>query len=169
MDIVSYYKKDDVIYIRVSGRATFECAADFRSFANELTNLSFSSVKIDFSSCTWMDSTCMGVLAIIALCAKKKGVNLFAINISEQNRGLLCGLGLKKFFTFCDEPFPGDLERFDFAAKNDDGGNSVKQNAHTILDAHKTLMDVDEANVKKFGKVVDLVQRDLDKISGSGN
>ena len=38
-------------------------------------------------------------------------------------------------------------------------------NAQTVLDAHKTLMDVDEENVKKFEKVVDYVQKDLDKLN----
>ena len=38
-------------------------------------------------------------------------------------------------------------------------------NAQTVLDAHKTLMDVDEENVKKFEKVVYYVQKDLDKLN----
>ena len=46
-----------------------------------------------------------------------------------------------------------------------DGAADKIVNAQTVLDAHKTLMDVDEENVKKFEKVVDYVQKDLDKLN----
>ena len=37
--------------------------------------------------------------------------------------------------------------------------------AETVLEAHQTLMNADEQNVKKFEKVVELVQKDLDRIN----
>ena len=39
------------------------------------------------------------------------------------------------------------------------------ENATTVLEAHKTLMDVDSDNVAKFEKVVEFVQKDLDKLN----
>ena len=44
------------------------------------------------------------------------------------------------------------------------GENVAKgMDAHTVLEAHQTLMDVDEGNVKKFEKVVEMVQKDIEK------
>ena len=39
------------------------------------------------------------------------------------------------------------------------------QLTETVLEAHQTLMSADEQNVKKFEKVVELVQKDLDKMN----
>ena len=39
------------------------------------------------------------------------------------------------------------------------------ESAKTVLDAHKTLMDVDDSNKKKFEAVVDMVQKDIDRLN----
>ena len=33
-----------------------------------------------------------------------------------------------------------------------------------MLDAHQTLMDIDEGNVQKFEKVVEFVKKDIDRM-----
>ena len=50
-------------------------------------------------------------------------------------------------------------------AKAADNTVSKIENATTVLEAHKTLMDVDQENVKKFENVVAFVQKDLDKLN----
>ena len=51
------------------------------------------------------------------------------------------------------------------AAASAPAGNTANPSsyAHTVLEAHETLMDVDEGNVKKFDKVVSLVKQDLER------
>lgn len=147
---------DGVYSIKVNGRATFECAPPLRSLAKDLENVMFKRVDVDLSACTGMDSTFMGILAMLGLRSKKIDAVMTIFNAGELNKSLLFGLGLKKLFNFSEGEVP-------FGAQT--GAADKIVNAQTVLDAHKTLMDVDEENVKKFEKVVDYVQKDLDKLN----
>ncbi len=152
-------EKDGVQYIRVKGNASFVCAPPLRELAKKLAAEPFGGLKIDLEECTWMDSTFMGMLAMLGLNAKKKGVPAEILNASEQNEKLLCGLGLKKVFEFKAGPFTaGD----DVPASSND--TSAEGRARNVLDAHQTLMDIDISNVQKFEKVVEFVKKDIDRM-----
>ena len=151
--------KDGIQYIRVKGNAPFVCAPPLRELAKKLAAEPFAGLKIDLEECTWMDSTFMGMLAMLGLNAKKKGVSAEIHNASEQNEKLLGGLGLKKVFEFKTGPFmAGDDAQ---AASND---STPEGRARNVLDAHQTLMDIDEGNVQKFEKVVEFVKKDIDRM-----
>jgi len=151
--------KDGIQYIRVKGNASFVCAPPLRELAKKLAAEPFAGLKIDLQECTWMDSTFMGMMAMLGLNAKKKGVSAEIFNASEQNEKLLCGLGLKKVFEFKSGSFTaGD----DVPAASN--SCTAENNARNVLDAHRTLMDIDEGNVQKFGKVVEYVKKDIDRM-----
>ena len=151
--------KDGITFIRVKGNASFACAPPLRELAKKLASEPFGGLKIDLEDCTWMDSTFMGMLAMLGLNAKKKGVPAEIWNASEQNEKLLLGLGLKKVFAFQSGEF-GDASGT-AAASN---ATTAESNARNVLDAHQTLMDLDEGNVQKFEKVVEFVKKDIDKM-----
>ena len=154
--------KEECFAVKVSGRATFECVAPLRDLAGKLDNISFSKVDIDLGGCLGMDSTFMGVLAMMALRAKKAKAVITVWNADEMNKGLLAGLGLKKLFQYQE----GVVEMGQFQTGSNTGTPLNKvENATTVLEAHKTLMDVDSDNVAKFEKVVEFVQKDLDKLN----
>ena len=151
--------KDGIHYIRAKGNASFVCAPPLRELAKKLAAEPFSGLKIDLEECTWMDSTFMGMLAMLGLNAKKKGVPAEILNASEQNEKLLCGLGLKKVFEFKAGQFTvGD----DVPAASNE--ISAEGRARNVLDAHQTLMDIDISNVPKFEKVVEFVKKDIDRM-----
>ena len=152
-------EKDAVTFIRVKGNASFVCAPPLRELAKKLAAEPFGGLKIDLEECTWMDSTFMGMLAMLGLNAKKKNVPAEIWNASEQNEKLLLGLGLKKVFAFQSGEF-GDASGT-AAASN---AATAESNARNVLDAHQTLMDIDEGNVQKFEKVVEFVKKDIDKM-----
>ena len=152
-------EKDTVTFIRVKGNASFVCAPPLRELAKKLASEPFGGLKIDLEECTWMDSTFMGMLAMLGLNAKKKGVPAEIWNASEQNEKLLCGLGLKKVFAFQAGTF-GDADDAPAAS----GAGTAESNARNVLDAHQTLMDIDEGNVPKFEKVVEYVKKDIDRM-----
>ena len=152
-------EKDGITFIRAKGNASFVCAPPLRELAKKLAAEPFGGLKIDLEECTWMDSTFMGMLAMLGLNAKKKGVPAEIWNASEQNEKLLSGLGLKKVFAFQNGTFGGADDAA--AASN---ATSAENNARNVLDAHQTLMDIDEANVPKFEKVVEFVKKDIDKM-----
>ena len=153
--------------IQVSGRATFECAPSLRNLAKKLETESFKEIRIDLTKCSWMDSTFMGILAMLALRARKLNAPIYVCNASEQNAGLLCGLGLKKFFQFITDD-AAESENGE-GAWNDDAPGAPDRSARTVLEAHQTLMNVDEQNIKKFEKVVGMVQKDIDRMNENKN
>ncbi|MBO5725380.1 MAG: hypothetical protein J6S58_11180 [Lentisphaeria bacterium] len=154
--------EEDHFAVKVAGRATFECVAPLRDLAGKLDNISFSKVDIDLGGCLGMDSTFMGVLAMMALRAKKAKAVITVWNADDMNKNLLAGLGLKKLFQYQD----GVVEMGQVNADSNTGVPLGKlENATTVLEAHKTLMDVDSDNVAKFEKVVEFVQKDLDKLN----
>ena len=156
-------EKDGITFIRAKGNASFVCAPPLRELAKKLAAEPFGGLKIDLEECTWMDSTFMGMLAMLGLNAKKKGVSAEIWNASEQNEKLLCGLGLQKVFAFLNGEFDGGSDAP--AASN---ACTAENNARNVLDAHQTLMDIDEANVPKFEKVVEFVKKDIDKMEQGG-
>ena len=66
--------QDGVHQIRVKGNASFVCAPPLRELAKKLPGEPFNGLRIDLEECTWMDSTFMGMLAMLGLNAKKKGM-----------------------------------------------------------------------------------------------
>ena len=152
-------EKDGITFIRAKGNASFVCAPPLRELAKKLAAEPFGGLKIDLEECIWMDSTFMGMLAMLGLNAKKKNVPAEIWNASEQNEKLLCGLGLQKVFAFENGEF-GDADNA-AAASN---ATTAESNARNVLDAHQTLMDIDEGNVQKFEKVVEFVKKDIDRM-----
>ena len=147
--------------VKAIGRATFECVAPLRALAKELDTADFKQVDVDLADCQGMDSTYMGVLAMIALRAKKINAVISIYNASELNKNQLYGLGLKRLFQFTE----GTVEMGERTAAGTNAPVDKITHATTVLEAHKTLMDVDQDNVEKFEKVVDYVQKDLDKLN----
>ena len=102
---------------------------------------------------------------MLGLRAKAVGAPMEICAADEQNKSLLAGLGLKKLFIFSENA----LEDEDSSADWKNGNQEVvkmAEGAQTVLEAHKTLMDVDEENVQKFETVVNLVQQDIDRMNG---
>ena len=148
--------------VKVIGRATFECVAPLRSLASELDKSEFKQVDVDLSDCQGMDSTYMGILAMMALRAKKIKAVISIYNASDLNRNQLYGLGLKRLFQFTE----GVVEMGEYSSGKENVPADQLTHATTVLEAHKTLMDVDQGNVEKFEKVVDFVQKDIDRLNG---
>ena len=149
----------DTYFITVNGRVTFEHASQLRNLAKSLENSTFSGINVDLANCGGMDSTFMGILAMLGLRARKISAPMAIFNAEEANTALLHGLGLKKLFEFKTGSMCST------SGKDWNSDETVSGRAETVLEAHKTLMNADEQNVKKFEKVVELVQKDLDKMN----
>jgi len=148
--------------IVVEGRANFDYGLPLRNFAKNLDD-KFTQIAIDLRACLGMDSTFMGIMAMIGLKAKKNNVQVEILNADENNRYLLEGLGLDKLFKFvnkdtcniCNEKIAPDANSC-----------SILDQAETVVDAHKTLTRVDKKNIQKFEKVIEFAQNDVDKLKG---
>ena len=146
--------------IIVEGRANFDYGLPLRNFAKKLDN-NFTSIAIDLRACLGMDSTFMGIMAMIGLKAQKNNVQVEILNADKNNRYLLEGLGLDKLFKFADKDTCNICDK---KISPEESSCSLLNTAKTVVAAHKTLMNVDEKNVPKFEKVVEFAQQDVDKL-----
>lgn len=149
-----------VYSIKVAGRASFASGIHLRDFARNLKG-DFEKIAIDLEDCTGMDSTFMGILAMIGLRAKSVAAVVEIINASAENRRLLKGLGLEKLFNFAQREICGsDGEAVSLSGTVKDQLKVAK----TVVDAHQTLIDVDEDNLDQFADVVKYAQDDVDRL-----
>ena len=150
-----------VYNIKVEGRATFEYGPPLRTLAKNLENENFERISVDLRECTGMDSTFMGLLAMLGLRARKINAFMEILNANEMNMGLLGGLGLEKLFKFSVRDTTEDKDK-DW--KKTETQSDKLSTAEAVVDAHDTLMDVDPGNIPKFERVVDFAKKDLDKL-----
>ncbi|HPN85134.1 MAG TPA: STAS domain-containing protein [Victivallales bacterium] len=147
-------------HIKVEGRATFEVSSPLRNLARRLSESPMAGVYVNLESCSGMDSTFIGVVAMLGLHAKKQNVPAVILNSDESNKKLLNGLGLSKIFTYTEDAYAG-------LKKWSDGAPTEKvdalDTAKTVLSAHETLMGIDESNVPRFKNVVEFVKKDIEK------
>ena len=150
-------KKLGTFKLKIIGRATFAIGPTLRDLVQEIEDEENKrGVTIDLTDCTGMDSTFMGILAMLALKVRKEDIKIKIVN-PGHNRELLNGLGLKKLFNYTEEDLQGD----DWRTTNTHNA-TLKESAQTVLDAHKILMKADEANVDKFQNVVNMVEKELE-------
>ncbi|MCP3967144.1 MAG: hypothetical protein GY750_01290 [Lentisphaerae bacterium] len=149
-----------VYNIKVEGRANFEYGLPLRNFAKNLEG-NFQRITINLKSCTGMDSTFMGILAMIGLKAKKINAVVEIINADSNNRHLLKGLGLEKLFNFVEKKIK-PAENAD-VPKQEIPKDQLAA-AETVSEAHKTLVDIDQANAPKFEKVIEFADEDVKRL-----
>lgn len=158
-DLLIAHNKD-AYDIKVGGRANFEYGLPLRNFAKSLDNQKFSKVSIDLEDCNGMDSTFMGILTMIALKSKKCHADVEIINASDANRALLHSLGIAKLFSFIDR----NEEDVDEDWQSPENQEDALSTAETVIEAHKTLMEVDDENIPRFEQVVEYAEQDAERL-----
>ena len=145
--------------IILSGRVNFETVVPLRDFVNHLPE-DVKELTVDLAECLSMDSTCMGVLSMLALTGIKSKLKMRVLN-AGGNRQLLKGLGVEKLFKFEDGefvPYATVIYPVEKTVKN------LQSSAETVLEAHETLIAADESNQQKFGAVVEMTRQDVERM-----
>jgi len=152
-------KDKDSFNIKVCGRATFAVAPTMRNIIQRIaSDNDIRHLSVNLASCDGMDSTFMGILTQLALtCNKMYTEKVKVLNPGEANIKLLHGLGLDRIFNYVTiaEPQIGNWD------KEDCSKPSFRDNAETVLNAHKTLIETVPNNAKKFDAVVTQVEKEL--------
>ncbi len=151
--------------IKIFGRANFEYAPVIRCLAKEIDEKKFKEISIDLAECVGMDSTFMGILAMLGLKAHKCKAVMNIVNAGPQSKELLVGLGIDRLIHFIQRSDDGKLIEENATEINCSKHSDHKlETAECVYEAHATLMDIDKDNVKKFEKVVEYAKTDLDKL-----
>jgi anti-sigma B factor antagonist len=158
---------DQVAWIRIDGRASFNNSVDFKTLVTGLWDRGCSHFVLDLTECLLMDSTFLGVLAGLGLRYPHNGskeATFELLNPNARISDLLENLGVVHLFKVVQGP-PTTNERLrpvgDTPAQRD--GVEVTR---TCLEAHRTLMDINPANVPKFKDCTEFLQEDLRRKEG---
>ena len=148
----------DPVVVRIDGRACFQNSACLRDFVNEMVAQGKTRFVFDFSHCTSMDSTFLGVLAGAALTLRKQkpGGSLVLARVGPRNLELIRNLGLHRLLTVDAGETAMAFEKCDTPLYCPD--RTEVESARMVLEAHENLVEADEANRTKFQDVLSFLK-----------
>lgn len=156
---------NDKILIRVTGRGSFKVSATLKQFIAEVASKqTVSVVVIDLADCIGMDSTFMGVLAGLSGRLRQTGQNLELINLSEKNAALLATLGVDQVITHYGHSHGHELSSQVSQSLHTETATK-KDLAETALQAHETLVELNEENRPRFKRVIEYLKADVDRLN----
>ncbi len=159
---------DNVVCIKISGRANFTGSVDFKTLVEEMRERGAKLFILDVSDCLIMDSTFLGVLAGFAANFSEgengKSGCIELLNPSARVSDLLDNLGVSQYFKTRTgpNPFVDQLKSVDRPAV----APSKVDVSRTCLEAHQKLMELNPNNVPKFKDVTKFLAEDLKKAQG---
>jgi len=153
-----FLETDNKLYLQAQGHITAALCADLRGlvFSRLETTPDIEAMWIDLSACEYMDSTFMGLLvAFNKRLTKNKGRKLALVQPTAMARDLLEGLGISSLVEIVDAPvvFPQGMKNI---VKTTNSG------AELLLSTHENLMELSEANRKKFSGLQSILKKQLD-------
>ncbi|MDP0491252.1 MAG: STAS domain-containing protein [Verrucomicrobiota bacterium JB023] len=157
-------------WVRVHGKGNFVSSPGLKECVEKRLGTNGwdgkPTVVVDLDECPAMDSTFMGTLAGLALQLSEQEGRLAVVGLSERNRDSLSDLGLDALLDLEDEDggsdWDGRLGEIRSGLQQWDGRNKTAAAAEEVLEAHRKLCDVDDRNVKKFGAVLDVLERECE-------
>ena len=159
---------DKVAWIRIDGRASFNNSVDFKTVVTGLWDRGCSHFVLDLTQCLLMDSTFLGVLAGLGLRYPHNGNKDAAFELLNPNARiseLLENLGVAHLFKVVQGPATTSRALND--VPETPGQRDGAEVTRTCLEAHRTLMNINPANVPKFKDVAEFLQEDLRRKEGS--
>jgi anti-sigma B factor antagonist len=146
----------DRALIKVSSKATYLNCEPLRKFFEEQTKSGQKRYILDFQDCAGMDSTFLGILVSIALeiRSNEDGGSFVLLNLRGRNLETVRNLGIHQITEISSDEV-NSLEQLD--KLGDDSSTSVSSD--TIYKAHKTLMSLNEKNLKVFSDVVSYLEQ----------
>jgi anti-sigma B factor antagonist len=155
-------------FIKVPGRANYASSIDLKNVVGELRVRGFSEFVLDLHECMTMDSTFLGVLAGLVLRNNQPepdAPSIELLNPNDRVLDLIENLGVLSMFKVKNEEVPSTLR---FEPASDHAEPTKEEVTRNCLEAHRTLMQVNPANVPKFKEVTQFMAEDLKKLNGNG-
>jgi anti-anti-sigma factor len=149
-------------YVRVGGRGSFKGGPALKQFGMAALDRGCRRILVDMTQCTGMDSTFMGVLAGLAVTARKRNSEIVLRSVSVKNSTLLRTLGLIQLVTVESDVKTPAPEGAVLETSTD-----KRTLTETMLDAHETLVAVAPGNFPKFKDVLTYLKEDLNSQTGS--
>lgn len=147
--------------IKMSGNLKYTGSGSFDTFVEKIfLQINDKEVFIDLTEALYLDSTNLGILAKISdTVSTKFNRKTTIISSNPDITTLLTNLGFDEYFTILDE-CPTTTTMLSDISEIVTGDRSM---ALLMLEAHKSLMELNDKNKKVFSSVVDLLQQEVDK------
>jgi hypothetical protein len=113
-------------------------------------------IDLELRGCACMDSTFLGVLAFLALRLRERTGTMTLFNANERIRSSVTGLGVQGLLHLSRAQVRADLVDDRLAPLTPDQ-RPVAARAATILEAHQTLMNIDERNARELHEVAQML------------
>jgi len=155
--------QSDPVAIRIEGRASFQNSACVHEFFKNMIAEGKTRFVMDFSACSSMDSTFLGVLAGTALQLRKltpQG-SLVLARVEARNLELVRNLGLHRLLTI--DTGEAVIESVAGAKPLTCKARTEVESARLVLQAHENLIQVDETNRKKFEDVLSFLKKRIEE------
>ena len=155
---IQFAENEGTYVLKFLGEIRLTLCSSMESFLDNMFNdPDFSSVIIDLSETSTIDSTSLGILAKLSIQAKKR-FNLVPILISTQDdiTRVLLSMGFDSVFVLVrefDELI--ELPMNDLPCES----NTEPATQERVLNAHKVLMSLNEDNRKAFSKLVEQLEK----------
>jgi anti-anti-sigma regulatory factor len=154
--------KGEEAVVVVHGRGTFQVAQPLKAFGLQAVDSGVRHLCIDLAECPTVDSTFVGVLALIGRLGRRSAMRVQLLRTGEKAMKQIRGLGIAGMFDFQDrDPPPAPLQRIT--------GNVHQQPAdiaRTALQAHEELVSENPPNEPVFKGVIKGLREDLDRLGG---
>ncbi len=155
-------RAEDAVYVRVHGYGSFSVSKPLREFAEGALAAGCRHFLIDLGAAASCDSTFLGVLAGLAAEAGDKGW-IQLVNANAQTTKVMNDIGITRMMRLRAEPFTMPdlpMERLDAEL------GSPRERVRTAAEAHRRLIPLDKDNEARFRAVLNLLERELDALSG---
>ena len=155
---ILYSKCEQIYFLKLTGSLRFTSGHDLDILlANIFEDSDIKDIMIDMSQADYLDSTILGLLAKVAnFMIKKFHRKLTVLSVNEDINYLLDSIGLNEVLIIvktCDYT-PEMLQKIDNIK------SSEQENALTILDAHRQLVNLNEKNHDVFKNVIELLEKE---------
>lgn len=163
---------DSSAVVKIKGRANFTVSVSFKTLMQELSRRNCKRFVLDLTDCVIMDSTFLGVMARLSmdLEASRSNGNPKAITLLNPNAKvseLLDNLGVLTLFCVecggapCRDGQSSEMQ----VPVSVDATPTKEELSRNCLEAHKTLMAVNPANIPKFKEVTKFLEEDIKRTS----
>jgi anti-anti-sigma regulatory factor len=156
---------DQVVCIKINGRADFTLSKDSEKVIRELWQRGYRRFVLELRDCVMMDSTYLGMLSGLALkfsdASHPPDSPLELFNPSPRIAEVLESLGVAHLFKIihCPDPLA-----FNYEPIAQTSGTSKAETTRNCLEAHKILMALNPENVTKFKDVAHFLAEDLKRL-----
>jgi anti-anti-sigma regulatory factor len=155
-----------VACVRITGRAKFNSATDFKKLIEQLQKDGCTELVIDLQKCSVMDSTFLGILNTAGkkcAAARQEGrpCEIKLLHAPECVRESLANFEALHLFTLLSEAPP-----FDGFKRIEEGGTTRLEINRTCLEAHQSLMENSKDNERRFRDAAEFFKKSLDEEEG---